>query len=57
MTGGQLNANIDQYLQAAAMNTPPPQIISDPLVTGGTPGRGCYKINVVYAKGIGGPFK
>lgn len=37
MTGGQLNADIDQYLQAAAMNTPPPQIISDPLVTGGTP--------------------
>ncbi len=37
MTGGQLNANVDEYLQAAAMNTPPPQIISDPLVTGGTP--------------------
>jgi hypothetical protein len=37
MTGGQLNANVEQYLQAAAMNTPPPQIISDPLVTGVTP--------------------
>ena len=37
MTGGQLNANVDQYLQAAAMNTPPPQIVSDPLVTGVTP--------------------
>lgn len=37
MTGDQLNANVDQYLQAAAMNTPPPQIISDPLVTGSTP--------------------
>lgn len=37
MTGGQLNADVDQYLQAAAMNVPPPQIISDPLVTGTTP--------------------
>ena len=37
MTGDQLNANVDQYLQAAAMNTPPPPIISDPLVTGSTP--------------------
>lgn len=37
MTGGQLNANVDQYLQAAAMNAPPPQIVSDPLVTGVTP--------------------
>lgn len=37
MTGGQLNANVDQYLQAAAMNSPPPQIVSDPLVTGATP--------------------
>jgi hypothetical protein len=37
MTGDQLNANVDQYLQAAAMNTPPPQIVSDPLVTGSTP--------------------
>ncbi len=37
MTDGQLNANVDQYLQAAAMNTPPPQIVSDPLVTGVTP--------------------
>lgn len=37
MSGGQLNANVDQYLQAAAMNTPPPQIVSDPLVTGTTP--------------------
>lgn len=37
MTGGQLNANVDQYLQAAAMNTPPPHIVSDPLVTGVTP--------------------
>lgn len=37
MSGGQLNANVDQYLQANAMNTPPPQIASDPLVTGATP--------------------
>ena len=37
MSGGQLNANVDQYQQAAAMNTPPPQIVSDPLVSGVTP--------------------
>lgn len=37
MTGGQLNADVEQYLQAAAMNTPPPLIVSDPLVTGTTP--------------------
>lgn len=37
MSGGQLNANVDQYLQANAMNAPPPQITSDPLVTGTTP--------------------
>ncbi len=37
MTGGQLSANVDQYLQAATMNAPPPQIVSDPLVTGATP--------------------
>lgn len=37
MSGGQLNANVEQYMQAAAMNTPPPTIVSDPLVTGATP--------------------
>jgi hypothetical protein len=37
MSGGQLNANVEQYLQAAAMNTPPPTIVSDPLVVGVTP--------------------
>jgi hypothetical protein len=37
MTGGHLNANVDQYLQAAAMNTVPPPIASDPLVTGTAP--------------------
>lgn len=37
MTGDRLNADVDQYLQAAALNTPPPQIVSDPLVTGTTP--------------------
>lgn len=37
MTSGQLNANVEQYLQAAAMNVAPPQILSDPLVTGMTP--------------------
>jgi hypothetical protein len=37
MTGGQLNANVEQYLQAAASNTPPPTIHSDPVVAGITP--------------------
>lgn len=37
MTGGQLNANADQYLQANGLNVPPPLITSDPLVTGATP--------------------
>lgn len=37
MSGGQLNANVEQYRQAAALNTPPPQIVSDPLVSGATP--------------------
>jgi hypothetical protein len=37
MSGGQLNANTEQYLEAAAMNTLPPTIVSDPLVAGATP--------------------
>lgn len=37
MTGGHLDANVEQYLQAAAMNTAPPVIASDQLVTGATP--------------------
>ena len=37
MTEGQLNADVAQYLQAAAANVPPPPITSDPLVTGTTP--------------------
>ena len=37
MTGGQLNANADQYLQANGLNVPPPPITSDPLVSGATP--------------------
>lgn len=37
MSGGRLNANVEQYLQAAAMNTPPPQVASDQLVAGATP--------------------
>lgn len=37
MTEGRLNADVDAYLQAAAMNLPPPSITSDPLVAGGTP--------------------
>lgn len=37
MTSGQLNADVEQYLQAAASNTPPPTIISDPVVVGVTP--------------------
>ena len=37
MTGGQLNANAEQYLQANGMNAVPPPITSDPLVAGATP--------------------
>ena len=37
MTGGQLNANAEQYLQANGLNVPPPPITSDPLVAGATP--------------------
>ena len=37
MTDGQLNANVEQYLQAVASNTPPPTILSDPVVPGLTP--------------------
>ncbi len=37
MTSGQLNANVEQYLQAAASNTPPPTILSDPVIPGVTP--------------------
>ena len=37
MTGGQLKADADQYLQANGLNVPPPLIASDPLVTGATP--------------------
>ena len=37
MSGEQFNADTDRYLQAAALNTAPPQIPSDPLVDGATP--------------------
>lgn len=37
MSGDQLNADAQQYLQAAGLNIPPPNITSDPLVTGGVP--------------------
>lgn len=37
MSGGQLNADVQRYLQAAASNTPPPTIVSDPVVPGVTP--------------------
>ena len=37
MTEGQLAASAGHYLQANAMNTPPPPITSDPLVAGATP--------------------
>lgn len=37
MSGEQFNADLDRYLQAAALNTAPPQIPSDPLVGGTTP--------------------
>jgi hypothetical protein len=36
-TGGQLNADVDQYLLAAASNVPPPVIVSDPVIPGVTP--------------------
>ncbi len=37
MTGDRLNAEIERYLQAVALNMPPPPIASDPLVTGTAP--------------------
>ena len=37
MNGDQFSADPDRYLQAAALNTAPPQIPSDPLVGGGAP--------------------
>jgi len=37
MSGDQLNADAEQYLQAAGLNVTPPPITSDPLVTGGVP--------------------
>lgn len=37
MSGDQLNADVQQYLQAAGLNVTPPSITSDPLVTGGVP--------------------
>ena len=37
MTGDRLNAEIERYLQAVALNVPPPPITSDPLITGTAP--------------------
>ncbi|MGV1088261.1 MAG: hypothetical protein ACOYBX_09775 [Mycobacterium sp.] len=37
MTGDRLDAAVDRYLQAAALNGAPPPIPSDPLVDGETP--------------------
>lgn len=37
MSDGRLNADVEQYLRAAAMNAEPPPIISDQLVDGGSP--------------------
>lgn len=37
MTDGHLNAHVEQYRQAAAMNTAPPVVASDQLVTGTAP--------------------
>lgn len=37
MSGDQLNADVEQYLQAAGLNITPPIITSDPLVTGAAP--------------------
>ena len=36
-TGGRLNADVEQYLLAAESNTPPPVILSDPVIPGITP--------------------
>ncbi len=36
-SGGRLNADVEQYLLAAASNTPPPVIVSDPVIPGVTP--------------------
>ena len=37
MNGDRLNAAVDRYLQAAALNAAPPPVASDALVDGGTP--------------------
>ncbi len=37
MTGERLNADVEQYLQAAAAHVAPPAVNSDPLVAGDTP--------------------
>jgi len=37
MSGDQLNADVEQYLQAAGLNITPPVITSDPLVSGAVP--------------------
>ena len=37
MPDGQLHADVDDYLRAAGMNTPPPPIPADQLVSGATP--------------------
>lgn len=37
VNGDRLQAAVDRYLQAAALNVAPPPVSSDPLVNGGTP--------------------
>lgn len=37
MSPGRLDADVDQYRQAAAANSAPPQVMSDPLASGLTP--------------------
>lgn len=37
MTDDRLDAAVDRYLQAAALNAAPPPVLSDPLVAGETP--------------------
>ena len=37
MSGDRLDAGVDRYLQAAALNAAPPTVASDALVDGGTP--------------------
>ncbi len=49
MSPGHLDADIGRYRQAAAANTPPPQVTSDPLVDGLTPIEQLLRVLVLAA--------